>query len=84
MAGGGVPASHRVECCRCWDGTGRITFAKKASTANRGIEVTEMFWPLELKAEPHRASLDRPEVYSFFEASQNSGVLEPEENWNNL
>jgi hypothetical protein len=57
---------------------------KQASTASRGIEVTEMFWSLDLKAEPHRASLDRPEAYSFFEASQNSGMLDPEEHWNNL
>lgn len=57
---------------------------QQASAAGRGIEVTEMFWSLDLQAEPHRASLDRPEVYTFFEASQNSGVLDPEENWNNL
>ncbi len=57
---------------------------KRASAAERGIEVTEMYWTLDLKAQQHRASLDRPDVYSFFEASQNSGVLDPEEHWRDL
>jgi len=57
---------------------------EKAAAAGRGIEVTEMYWTPDLKAEQHRASLDRPEIYSFFEASQNSARLDPEENWENL
>jgi hypothetical protein len=57
---------------------------ERASAAGRGIEVTEMFWSPDLKAEPHRASLDNPDHYSFFEASQNSAMLDPEENWRNL
>jgi hypothetical protein len=57
---------------------------QRASDAGRGIEVTEMFWSPELTAASHRASLDRPDAYSFFEASQNSAVLDPEENWRNL
>jgi hypothetical protein len=57
---------------------------ERASTAGRGIEVTEMFWSLDMRAESHRASLDRPDVYSYFEASQNSAVLDPEANWQNL
>jgi hypothetical protein len=57
---------------------------KKASSAGLAIEVTEMFWSLDLKAGQHRASMDRPDIYSFFEASQNSGTLDPEENWRNL
>jgi hypothetical protein len=57
---------------------------KQASAAGRRVEVTEMFWALDLKSEQHRASLDRPEIYTYFEASQNSGMLDPEENWGNL
>jgi hypothetical protein len=57
---------------------------KRASAAGRGIEVTEMFWALDLKNDQHRASLDRPDIYSYFEASQNSGTLDPEANWRNL
>ncbi len=57
---------------------------QQASAADREIEVAEMYWALDLKAEQHRASLDHPDVYSFFEASQNSGTLDPEENWQNL
>ncbi len=57
---------------------------RQAAVVGRGIEVTEMYWTLDLKAEQHRASLDRPEVYSFFEASQNSGTLDPETHWQNL
>jgi hypothetical protein len=57
---------------------------RQASTAGRGIEVAEMYWTPDLKAEQHHASLDHPEVYSFFEASQNSARLDPEENWGNL
>ncbi|CAN5267265.1 hypothetical protein BH23VER1_BH23VER1_25560 [soil metagenome] len=57
---------------------------QQATAAGRAIEVTEMFWPPDLKAEAHRASLDRPDVYGYFEASQNSAILDPEDNWRNL
>ncbi|MBE0537687.1 MAG: hypothetical protein IH624_18640 [Phycisphaerae bacterium] len=57
---------------------------KQALAAGRGIEVAEMYWTLDLKADQHLASLDRPDVYSFFEASQNSAILDPEEHWGNL
>jgi hypothetical protein len=57
---------------------------EQASAAGRGIEVTEMYWTPDFKADQHRASLDRPDIYSFFEASQNSARLDPEENWENL
>ena len=43
-----------------------------------------MYWAPKLNHRVHRDSLDRPEVYSFFEASQNSAVLDPEEKWQNL
>ena len=56
----------------------------RASEADRQIEVTEMYWMLDLKADQHRSSLDQPERFSFFEASQNSAILDPEEHWKNL
>jgi hypothetical protein len=57
---------------------------QQASNAGRGIEVTEMFWIFDLMADQHRASLDHPGIYSFFEASQNSAILDPEAHWRNL
>jgi hypothetical protein len=57
---------------------------QRAREVGKGIEVTEMYWAPELTHRAHRDSLDRPEIYSFFEASQNSARLDPEENWNNL
>ena len=45
---------------------------QKADEAGRRIEVTEMFWPPDMTHKDHLVSLARPEVFSFFEASQNS------------
>lgn len=44
----------------------------KAAKTGKQIEVTEMFWEPDMKAEQQKASLDRSDVYSFFECSQNS------------
>ena len=57
---------------------------QKASAVGRSVSATEMFWALDLKQEPHLASLDHPEHFDFFEGSQNSAKLDPEENWRNL
>jgi len=57
---------------------------QRAAQAEKGIEVAEMYWAPKLTHRAHRDSLDRPEVYSFFEASQNSAVLDPQENWDGL
>ena len=45
---------------------------RRAEEAGTQIEVTEMHWALEMRHPAHRAVLDRPDVYSYFEASQNS------------
>ena len=56
---------------------------EKAAAADRKVETTEMYWETDLKKPQQRASLDRPEVFSFFEASQNSAIT-GQENWNNV
>jgi len=55
----------------------------KAAAEGKQVEISEMFWETDLKREQQRASFDRPNVYSFFEASQNSAKT-GQENWNNL
>ncbi len=57
---------------------------KRALAAGRGIEAGEMYWTPDLRNVQHLASLNRPDVYSFFEASQNSAIIDAEENWANL
>lgn len=44
----------------------------KASQAGKTIEVTEMLWEPDMQSEQQKASLDHPEIYSYFECSQNS------------
>jgi len=56
---------------------------EKAVAADRTIETTEMYWEIDLKKPRQRASLGRPEVFSFFEASQNSAKM-GQENGDNL
>jgi len=56
---------------------------EKAAAAHTTVETTEMYWEIDLKKAQQRASLDRPEVLSFFEASQNSATM-GQQNWNNL
>jgi len=55
----------------------------KAAIVGRQVETTEMYWEIDLKKEQQRASLDHPEIYSYFEASQNS-AKRGQENWDNL
>lgn len=45
---------------------------KRADEAGKRIEITEMHWALDLTHPSHRVVLARPEVFTFFEASQNS------------
>jgi hypothetical protein len=56
---------------------------QRAAEAGKQVEVTEMYWAPELTHRVHRDSLDRPDVYSYFEASQNS-VQRGQANWDNL
>jgi len=55
----------------------------KTAAKGKGVEVSEMLWEIDLKKKQQRASLDHPNVYSFFEASQNSAKM-GQENWDNL
>ncbi len=57
---------------------------EKAAEADRTIYVTEMYWLPDLQGDQHRASLDYPEIYDYFEASQNSAELDPDDHWENL
>ena len=45
-----------------------------AAKAGVGICTTEMFWQPKLTHPHHRAVIDYPETYDFFDASQNSGT----------
>ena len=58
----------------------------KVADAGKKVETAEMFWEGDLRAEKHRASSDHPEIYSFFEASQNSAgkIKEGQQIWDNL
>ncbi|MCK4627606.1 MAG: hypothetical protein KAT56_01310, partial [Sedimentisphaerales bacterium] len=55
----------------------------KAASAGRQVQTTEMYWEIDLKKPQQRDSLDRPEIFSYFEASQNSAKM-GQENWDNL
>ncbi len=56
----------------------------KAAAAGKQVEATEMYWPPHLDAKQHHASLDPPNLFTYFEASQNSAVLDGQTNWDNL
>jgi hypothetical protein len=57
---------------------------ERAAAAGRAVFITEMFWTFDFQAEQHRASFDRPDIYNFFEASQNSATPQPDAHWRNL
>ena len=66
-----------------WHWSGYIR--DKAAAADTEVETAEMFWESDLTAPKHLASLDHPEVYSFFEASQNTcGRFKGQQHWDNL
>lgn len=54
--------------------------AKKESC---DVELTKMHWAPDMKDNQHKLSLDHPDVYTFFESSQNSAIS-GQENWDNL
>lgn len=56
----------------------------RAAAAGKQAETSEMYWQPDLKHEQHRPSLDHPEIYSYFEASQNSAIYNGQRNWDNL
>ena len=56
---------------------------QQADTQGKQVETSEMYWQTDLKHERHQQSIDHPEIYTFFEASQNS-ARKGQENWDNL
>lgn len=44
----------------------------KAAEKGKNVEVTEMLWQPDFRSPQQKESLDRPDVYSYFECSQNS------------
>jgi hypothetical protein len=54
---------------------------KQADLRGKQIYVTEMFWDPEMRGMQHRASLERPDIYDYFEASQNSSSVHGRHNW---
>lgn len=56
---------------------------QRADEAGKRIAVTEMYWAPELDHRAHRDALDRPNVFTYFEASQNSVQVE-QTNWDKL
>ncbi|MBD3275272.1 MAG: hypothetical protein GF372_08175 [Candidatus Marinimicrobia bacterium] len=60
-------------------------FIQRLSLENNApIEITEMFWPPELRAKDHRVVLNNPQLFSFFEASQNTSNTTPWQHWRTL
>ena len=57
---------------------------ERAAAAGRRVYVSEMYWTLEFDHVQHQASLDHPEIYDFFEASQNSAMRDGDGAWKNL
>jgi len=55
----------------------------QADKAGKGIEITEMHWAPEMNHRSHRAVLARPEVFTYFEASQISAIS-GENGWDQL
>ncbi|MEN8133225.1 MAG: hypothetical protein ABFS45_24220 [Pseudomonadota bacterium] len=55
----------------------------KAAAVYRKAETTEMYWETDMKKPQQQTSLERPDVFSFFEASQNSAKM-GQQNWDNL
>ncbi len=56
---------------------------RQASEEGKRVETSEMYWQTDLKHSRHRQSIDHPETYTFFEASQNS-ALKGQQSWENL
>lgn len=55
-----------------------------AEKQNRDVYITEMYWQPDMKHSQHKASLEQPGIYDYFEASQNSATLDVVSHWDNL
>ncbi len=56
---------------------------QKAKSKNSPLQVTEMYWPPDLKAPLHELSFNDSAGYTFFESAQNSAIS-GQKNWDNL
>ncbi len=57
---------------------------QKARDSGIGAQVSEVFWTPELRARDHRASLERSDLYTCFEAFQVSSNQIGWQNWDVL
>ncbi|MEM1095728.1 MAG: hypothetical protein AAGJ10_14105 [Bacteroidota bacterium] len=57
---------------------------RAAQAAGTSVQVTEMFWTPDLRAKDHRVILDRPELFGYFEASQNTSNKTFWQHWRHL
>jgi hypothetical protein len=64
-----------------WGWYWALYLKEQADRVGKQINVTEMFWDPEMRGLQHRASLERPDIYDFFEASQNSSSVHGRHNW---
>ncbi|MBT7303111.1 MAG: hypothetical protein HN849_26505 [Victivallales bacterium] len=56
---------------------------QQAQKQDKQVETSEMYWQTDLKHKRHRQSIDRTDVFTFFEASQNSAI-KGQGNWDHL
>ncbi|GAB5517881.1 MAG: hypothetical protein RhofKO_01320 [Rhodothermales bacterium] len=57
---------------------------RAAQAAGTTVEVTEMFWTPDPRAKDHRIILNRPELFGYFEASQNTSNKTFWQHWRHL
>jgi hypothetical protein len=59
-------------------------FIREHASGKQPVFIAEMFWIFDFQSDQHRATFDHPDVYDFFEASQNSATRGSEAHWENL
>lgn len=57
---------------------------RRALERGTAIEVTQMYWTPEMRARGHRTVLEHPEVFDFFDASQNTSNKDAWHHWRNF
>jgi hypothetical protein len=56
---------------------------RHAEESGQQVNITEMYWQIDFTHEQHLGSLRHPEMYDYFEGSQNS-ARNGQENWENM
>ncbi len=56
---------------------------QQAAKQGKQVGTSEMYWQTDLQHERHLQSIDHPDAFTFFEASQNSAI-KGQENWDKL